>query len=300
MKKFVSLCLALVMCLALAVPAAAYTDTDPPLWQRLGFGSLDECMKAYWYNGFTVEEYGVLAERSAGFDPDAFYDKMYRAAYGPAEDFMAIYSYSRGEFEENMLILWFSGEVLDFWEARSAEEYQHQQEEARDRAIQEAGGTPGQVNVMINGQCVAFQGAWPEIVNNRTMVPLRGVLEALGAKVDYEDAARTATVTLGETVLTHVIGTDMLTVGGGETLTMDVASCVKNNQTLVPVRFFSQALGYEVYWDKEFRTVVLVDRAAAVETIDGQFTILNGFQEKQAAALDTTKNLRHHQRQQQT
>ena len=203
MKKFVSLCLALVMCLALAVPAAAYTDTDP-----------------------------------------------------------------QGEDALRQML-----------------------EEARKWAIQEAGGTPGQVNVMINGTCVPFQGAWPEITNNRTMVPLRGVLEALGAKVDYEDATRTATVTLGETVLTHVIGTDTITASGGEALTMDVASYVKNNRTLVPVRFFSQALGYEVYWDKDFRTVVLVDKAALVEKMDSRFTILNGFQAKQAAAFDLTKNL---------
>ena len=128
-------------------------------------------------------------------------------------------------------------------------------QEQIDAYLTARGGTPGQINVMVDGKCVPFDRVYPALISGRTMVPLRGVLEFLGARVDYDAATRTATVT-GEAVsFTHVIGTDKITLGeGGGELTMDVASAIQNGSTLVPLRFFSQALGYDVFWDKDYRT----------------------------------------------
>ena len=110
------------------------------------------------------------------------------------------------------------------------------------------------------------------------MVPMRAVLETLGAEVDYDGETKTVQAKLGDVSLTHVIGTDAIQTASGEKLTMDTASYVKNGSTLVPLRFFSQALGYEVYWDEGARTAVVIDKAAAVAKIDEGFTILNDLQ----------------------
>lgn len=149
----------------------------------------------------------------------------------------------------------------------------------------EADASAGRVAVMVNGESVDFDGAQPEIAGGRTMVPMRGVLEALGAEVDYDHPSKTVTAALGDVTLTHVIGTKEIDVSGGETLTMDAASYVKNGGTMVPLRFFSQALGYEVYWDKGQRTAVVLDKQGIIDGIDASFTILNDIQAKQSAAL---------------
>lgn len=143
----------------------------------------------------------------------------------------------------------------------------------------------GDVSVMVNGETVAFPDGNPEITNGRTMVPMRAVLETLGAEVDYDHSTKTVTASMdGETVLTHVIGTDTIAAGDGESLTMDTASYVSAGSTLVPLRFFSEVLGYEVYWDAGARTAVVIDKEALIEQLNESFTVINDLQAKQTAA----------------
>ena len=89
---------------------------------------------------------------------------------------------------------------------------------------------------------------------------------------------------------THVIGTDKIALDGEE-LTMDVASTVQSGSTLVPLRFFSQALGYDVFWDKDYRTAVVIDREAFIAEFDKTFTILNDYMARQYRSLDLTRPL---------
>lgn len=145
-------------------------------------------------------------------------------------------------------------------------------------AAASAAPRPAGVSVQVNGEDVAFPNASPAVINGRTMVPMRAVLEALGAMVDYDGGTKTVKAALGETAITHVIGENKIIVDGDRVLTMDTVSSVKNGSTLVPLRFFSQALNYEVYWDEGARTAVVIDKQALVEEIDKSFTILNGLQ----------------------
>lgn len=149
--------------------------------------------------------------------------------------------------------------------------------------------TDGGVDMQINGQYIDFTGAEPEIVDGRTMVPMRAALDALGASVDYDHASKTVTAALGGTSLRHAIGTDEITLSGGQVLTMDAASYVKNGSVMAPLRFFSQALGCEVYWDRGQRTAVVIDKRGTVAEIDKSFSVLNDVQAKQKA--DLTGNL---------
>ena len=146
---------------------------------------------------------------------------------------------------------------------------------------------PSGVSVQVNGENVTFPNASPAVINGRTMVPMRAVLEALGATVDYDGETGTVQARLGDVTLTHVIGTDAIQTASGEKLTMDTTSYTKNGSTLVPLRFFSQALGYEVYWDEGAHTAVVIDKASAIAEIDKSFTILNDLQAKQRQALDS-------------
>ena len=93
---------------------------------------------------------------------------------------------------------------------------------------------PSGVSVQVNGENVTFPNASPAVINGRTMVPMRAVLEALGATVDYDGETGTVQARLGDVTLTHVIGTDAIQTASGEKLTMDTTSYVKNGSTLVP------------------------------------------------------------------
>ena len=157
------------------------------------------------------------------------------------------------------------------------------------------GGVPGQIGVMVNGAYVKFPDAAPEISSSRTMIPVRALVETLGGEVGYQD--RVVTFTLDGTAYEFTIGSAAVKVSStgedGEKLpdiTMDCAPYIKGGRTYVPIRFLSEALGYEVGWDGDFQTAVLLDRAALAAEIDKDFTILNKVQANQGVAMEEGKN----------
>ena len=163
----------------------------------------------------------------------------------------------------------------------------------REATITALGGVVGQTNVLLNDKCIAFTDAAPEARNGRTMVPLRATLEAMGAQVDYDQATRSALVTGEKASFTHVIGSDVITLSDGTEVKMDVASyATASNRTMVPVRFFSQVLGYDVFWDNDYRMVFLLDEETFTKKVDSRLAILNGYLAKNAKSFDASKNYR--------
>ena len=163
--------------------------------------------------------------------------------------------------------------------------------EQREQNTKALGGVVGQVNVLLGDRCIAFTDAAPEVKNGRTMVPLRAALEAMGARVDYDADTRTAIVTGEKASFTHVVGSDVITRADGSTVKMDVHSYVTpSNRTMVPVRFFSQVLGYDVFWDNGYRMAFLLDEETFAEKVDSRLTILNGYLAGNAKRFDASKN----------
>ncbi len=80
----------------------------------------------------------------------------------------------------------------------------------------------------------------PVIEEDRTLVPIRVVAEALGAEVDWDQDTRVVTIALDGNVLTLTI--DQLIED------MDVPAKLLNNRTMVPIRYVSEKLGAYVMW----------------------------------------------------
>ena len=163
--------------------------------------------------------------------------------------------------------------------------------EQREQNIKALGGVVGQVNVLLGDRCIAFTDAVPEVKNGRTMVPLRAALEAMGARIEFDQATKTAIVTGEKASFTHVVGSDVITRADGSTVKMDVRSYVTpSNRTMVPVRFFSQVLGYDVFWDNGYRMAFLLDEETFAEKVDSRLTILNDYLAGNAKRFDASKN----------
>jgi len=96
----------------------------------------------------------------------------------------------------------------------------------------------------------------PYIKNSRTYVPMRYVGEMLGAEVVWDDAARTVTLTKGDTTVVFTIGSTSYTVNG-EAKTADVAPEIANDRTMLPARFVAEAFGATVGWDATTQTVLI-------------------------------------------
>ncbi len=98
----------------------------------------------------------------------------------------------------------------------------------------------------------------PVIMNNRTMVPIRFVTEAMGANVQWNAQDRTVTITLGSNVAVLKID-DVKAQANGYDVCLDAAPTiiVKTSRTVVPVRFVAETLGMEVGWNGTERSVTI-------------------------------------------
>ncbi|WP_018130131.1 copper amine oxidase N-terminal domain-containing protein [Effusibacillus pohliae] len=114
-------------------------------------------------------------------------------------------------------------------------------------------------NVFFNGKQVQFTDVSPQIIQDRTYVPFRALLETLGATVTWDGATRTAIAQKDGITVKISIGKNVLDVNG-HPLTMDVPSTIVNDRTLVPLRYVSQALGASVRWDPNSGGQVFVNQ----------------------------------------
>lgn len=118
------------------------------------------------------------------------------------------------------------------------------------------------IRVLLNGQRIDFD-VDPVIINDRTMVPLRAIGEALQAKVDWEEATETITITKGDVVNTLKLGdvNAYKTVNGKqETIVLETAPFTKNDRTLVPLRYLSESFDMQVEWVEEENMVRITSK----------------------------------------
>ena len=95
--------------------------------------------------------------------------------------------------------------------------------------------------------------------NNRTLVPLRKSLEAIGATVSYDERNRVVTVEKAETTAKLPIGENFIMVNGQETA-MDTKSIIKEGRTYIPLRAVVAAFGYDIEWHGNSATILIYSK----------------------------------------
>lgn len=264
MKKMLALLLSLALALSLAAPALAVENDLLPApedgWEEYEPTEYDKGWEAAYQKGYDKGyALGTADGKKTAPKPpeESEYTQgdTYEDGYADGLISGRNAGYANGYYDATGRVYWTDREILD------------------------KGGVPGQVNVMFDGQCVAFPDAVPKIVSARTMIPVRAVMETMDAQVDYDKAGRVVLITKDDVTVSFVIGSSAMTIikDGDEVTTeeMDCAPYIENSRTMVPLRFLSQAFGYTVLWDQEHRTAVVVDDDALIGEIDGKFTHLN-------------------------
>lgn len=107
-------------------------------------------------------------------------------------------------------------------------------------------GSP-ELAVLVDGRKVKFQGGNPFMEHQRVQVPLRGIGEALGAKISF--AGKTVTYEKNGKSIKLTLGSKTAAVDG-RSVTMDTAAKAIKGRTYVPLRFISENLGEKVEWDQ--------------------------------------------------
>ncbi|MBR5552345.1 MAG: copper amine oxidase N-terminal domain-containing protein [Clostridia bacterium] len=115
--------------------------------------------------------------------------------------------------------------------------------------------TIGKAEITTNGEAKALDVP-AQIIDSRTMVPLRAIFEALGASVEWDDATKTVTSVKGDTTVKLTIGQASINVNGADKA-LDVPAQIVDSRTLVPVRAIAESFGCEVGWDDPTKTVTI-------------------------------------------
>jgi len=117
------------------------------------------------------------------------------------------------------------------------------------------------ISVTINGEPLVTDVA-PTIVNDRTMLPMRAIFEALGAEVEWVGEDSLIFATKGTSLITMKIGMPKMNVQKIDAeapiiVDLDTAPYIQDDRTMVPVRAIAEALEAEVDWVDETSTVVI-------------------------------------------
>jgi len=112
------------------------------------------------------------------------------------------------------------------------------------------------IRIQVNGEEIMFNGQQPISQNGRTLIPVRGVFDALGYDIGWDSTEQNVTLTAKDgTVVSLWIGYNQLSVRSEvriprvNLITMDVPAQIINGNTMIPLRAVADAIGADVQWD---------------------------------------------------
>lgn len=115
------------------------------------------------------------------------------------------------------------------------------------------------VTVKVNNIVVESPVA-AQIINDRTMLPMRSIFERVGANVSWIEEERIIIATKGKKLITMQIDNPMMSVQSITNdeivkIELDSPPIIKDDSTIVPVRAVAESLGYSAEWDAQTYTV---------------------------------------------
>jgi len=110
-------------------------------------------------------------------------------------------------------------------------------------------------------QPIDAEGTTPVIIESRTLVPIRAVIEAFGGVVEWDSRTRMVMIVLGDNVLDLWIGEPTASLNDRR-LPIDaknsrVVPIILSGRTMLPLRFVSESLGINVSWEPTAKMIKL-------------------------------------------
>lgn len=112
----------------------------------------------------------------------------------------------------------------------------------------------------VNGQEQAIDdnGTVPVAQNNRTLIPVRAVVEAMGGTVEWDNESQTTALSRGGDVIRLTIGSTTAYLND-VAATLDVAPALIDSRTMLPIRFIVESFGFAVAWDEPNAMITITE-----------------------------------------
>lgn len=117
-----------------------------------------------------------------------------------------------------------------------------------------------EVFVSVDGKVLKDLSMPPIILKDYTLVPAREVFEAMGAKVEWKGDIEQVFISYND-ILIVLSNNSKKAYVSGVAKEMDTEAKIINNKVMIPLRFVSTALGFDVSWDKATRTANISTKA---------------------------------------
>ena len=118
------------------------------------------------------------------------------------------------------------------------------------------------VSVSLKGETLDFEDAEPQLIDGRTMVPMRFIFEKLGAAIWYDDVNQTVFAFTQEDTMVMQIGSNRLFINDVP-VELDVPPMLVpvegGDRTMVPLRAVSESFGLKVEWNDATSTVIITE-----------------------------------------
>lgn len=120
------------------------------------------------------------------------------------------------------------------------------------------GNSKNMMLVFINGEEM-LTDVPPVVKYNRTLIPVRALMTALGAQVTWDQATKTITVIKGSIKIVLKLDSNIVLVNGKE-VKIDVPASSYNGRTVIPLRFIAELFGQDVEWDSSTGSIIIEDK----------------------------------------
>ncbi len=115
------------------------------------------------------------------------------------------------------------------------------------------------ISLYINGEKIQTTVMEPVSIDGRVLVPAREVFEPLGARVQWDAAAKK--VIIDYKTSTMILTADETDVWlDGKTVQLDVPAKIINDKVMIPIRFVSETMGFNVNWINSTYSVYISDK----------------------------------------
>ncbi|MDQ0915588.1 copper amine oxidase N-terminal domain-containing protein [Paenibacillus sp. V4I5] len=108
--------------------------------------------------------------------------------------------------------------------------------------------SPSGIKLYMNEKKLVSNEVQPRIVSGNTIVPVRIIVEEIGAKVSWDEPTRKVTIIKGDMNIQLVIDSKTALIKGKKE-SLEVAPIIEKGNTMLPLRFIGQLMGIEFKWD---------------------------------------------------
>ncbi|MGI5921094.1 MAG: N-acetylmuramoyl-L-alanine amidase [Syntrophomonadaceae bacterium] len=129
------------------------------------------------------------------------------------------------------------------------------------------------ITVFLDNKSLTFDVV-PVIENNRVLVPLRAIFEAMGAVVEWQQDKNRVVAIKDTTTVVLPLNSTLPTINGKQQI-IDVPAKVVQQRMLAPLRFVGEAFGGQVTWDQSNLTVKIQSSAQVTPPVEVELPVLH-------------------------